>query len=81
MRVEQLMARPVQSCRSEDTLARVRRPPVLDGEDALVGMISLADLAQEAARQRATATQEISESDVGDTLAAISHPLHRELAA
>jgi CBS-domain-containing membrane protein len=61
--------------------ARIRRLPVVDGQGALVGMISLADLAQEAARERAATTQEITEGDVGDTLAAICKPLHRQLAA
>jgi hypothetical protein len=44
-------------------------------------MISLADLAQEAAREQVARRKEITESEVGDTLAAICEPLHRQLAA
>jgi len=61
--------------------ARIRRLPVVDTDDVLVGIISLADLAQEAARERAATTREITESEVGDTLATICEPVHRELAA
>jgi CBS domain-containing protein len=90
LRVSDAMAKQVQTCRPGDTLAdaekkmreaRIRRLPVVDGEDTLVGMISLADLAQEAARERAGTSQEITETEVGDTLAAICEPLHRQLSA
>ena len=63
------MARQVQVCRPSDSLAdaekamretRIRRLPVVDEQDALVGMISLADLAQEAARE---AFRELREND------------------
>jgi CBS-domain-containing membrane protein len=60
---------------------RIRRLPVVDEDGALVGMISLADLAQEAARERTAASKEITETEVGDTLAAISEPQHRQRAA
>jgi CBS-domain-containing membrane protein len=60
---------------------RIRRLPVIDDNGMLVGLISLADLAQEAARESTATKQEINEVEVGDTLAAICRPLHRELAA
>jgi CBS domain-containing protein len=90
LRVSDAMAKQVQTCRPSDSLAdaektmkeaRIRRLPVIGDEDALVGMISLADLAQEAARERAATSQEITETEVGDTLAAICEPLHRQLTA
>lgn len=90
LRVSEAMAKQVQACRPSDSLAkaermmrdaRVRRLPVVDEEDVLVGMISLADLAQEAARKRSAAAPEVTETEVGDTLAAICEPLHRALAA
>jgi len=90
LRVSEAMAKQVQVCRPSDTLAdaekamretRIRRLPVIDEQDALVGMISLADLAQEAARERAATSQDITETEVGDTLAAICAPLHRQLTA
>jgi CBS-domain-containing membrane protein len=61
--------------------ARIRRLPVVDEQDTLVGMISLADLAQEAFRERTATSKEITETEVGDTLAAICEPQHRQLAA
>jgi CBS domain-containing protein len=90
LRVADAMAKHVQVCRPGDSLAdaemamreaRIRRLPVVDTDDVLVGIISLADLAQEAARERAATTREITESEVGDTLATICEPVHRELAA
>jgi len=90
LRVSDAMANQVHTCRPSDSLAdaekvmretRIRRLPVIDDTDALVGMISLADLAQEAARERAAASEEITETEVGDTLAAICEPLHRQLTA
>jgi CBS domain-containing protein len=90
LRVSDAMAKQVQTCSPNDSLAdaektmreaRIRRLPVIGDEGALVGMISLADLAQEAARERAATSQEITETEVGDTLAAICEPLHRQLSA
>lgn len=90
LRVAEAMAKQVTACRASDSLAdaealmrdaRIRRLPVVDADGALVGMISLADLAQEAARRWATETSELTESEISGTLAAICKPLHRELAA
>jgi hypothetical protein len=44
-------------------------------------MISLADLAREAARVNHSPKQEITEMEVGDTLAAICQPSTSQLAA
>jgi hypothetical protein len=44
-------------------------------------MIALADLAREAARQSTAARQEITETEVGDTLAAICEPAVERRAA
>jgi CBS domain-containing protein len=88
--VSEAMAKQVYVCRPGDSLAdaektmreaRIRRLPVVDDKDALVGIISLADLAQEAARERTAKSQEITETEVGDTLATICEPMHRQLAA
>jgi CBS domain-containing protein len=90
LRVSEAMAKQVHVCRPSESLAdaektmreaRIRRLPVVDEQNALVGMISLADLAQEAARERSATSQEITETEVGDTLAAICVPPHREVAA
>lgn len=90
LRVESAMSKSVETCRSSDSLAqaekimrsaRVRRLPVLDEQDSLVGMISLADLAREAASEPPKRKREISESEVGDTLAAICQPPQQSTAA
>jgi CBS-domain-containing membrane protein len=80
MRVKDVMAPRVLACHLGDTLAhaekvmrggQVRRLPVLDGAESLVGMLSLADLAHEAARERSKARKSISAAQVGHALAAI----------
>jgi CBS domain-containing protein len=80
LHVGDAMSKSVQTCRSADTLAqaeqimrsaRIRRLPVLDRQGVLIGMISLADLAREAAREQTRAHREITETEVGDTLARI----------
>jgi CBS-domain-containing membrane protein len=90
IRVSDAMAKRLLTCSPNDSVgaaerkmreARIRRLPVVDKEGTLVGMVSLADLAQEAAREQAARRKEITESEVGDTLAAICEPLHRQLAA
>lgn len=83
LRVSDAMSRQLQTCRPGDAVAdaektmrqaRIRRLPVIDEQGALLGMISLADLAREAARENMFPTQEITETEVGDTLAAICQP-------
>ncbi len=80
LRVEQAMAKQVLTCGPDDTLdhaekvmrgGRVRRLPVVDPSGTLIGLISLADLACEAARESPKRVKDITEMDVGDTLAAI----------
>lgn len=90
LRVSDAMSKSVESCRSSDSLreaekimrrARIRRLPVLDEHDSLVGMIALADMAREAARERTRRSKEITETEVGDTLAAICARPKQSLAA
>ena len=77
------MAKQVLICNAEQDIStveksmrekRVRRVPVVDAQGALVGIIGLADLAREAASERAAADKDVTESEVGDTLAAICEP-------
>lgn len=84
------MSKSVHSLHPSDSLAqaervmrdsRVRRLPVIDHEGGLLGMLSLADLAREAARERTQPRKEINETDVGHTLAAICTTPRRSLAA
>lgn len=80
LHVSDAMASEVRVCRPDDLLdqaekimrdARIRRLPVTDDKGALIGMIALADLAREADRERTRTHKEITETEVGDTLAAI----------
>jgi len=90
LRVSDAMCKKLQICGPRDSLgeaerimreARIRRLPVVDEQGGLIGMITLADLAREAARERTTARQEITETEVGDTLAAICQSAGQRLAA
>lgn len=53
--------------------ARVRRLPVVDAEQQLVGLISLADLARAATRERRRGSKkpEVSDFEIGETMEAI----------
>jgi CBS-domain-containing membrane protein len=90
LRVSDAMSRQLQACRPSDSLAdaertmrqtRIRRLPVLGERGSLVGMISLADLAREAAREGTSPKQEITGTEVGDTLAAICQSAAQQPAA
>ena len=80
---EAMSDQPLYVCQPEDSLAqaeelmrqaRVRRLPVVDSGGALIGVISLADLAREAARQQELSDREITETEVNETLAQICAP-------
>ncbi len=90
MQVCDAMARQLLTCRPGDSLAaaekimreaKIRRLPVIDERGRLLGVIALADLAREAARELGSASQEVTETEVGDTLAAICQPRGQQLAA
>jgi len=86
LRVQQAMTQRILACRPADSLeqaervmqeGQVRRLPVLSAEGQLLGIVSLADLARAAAREGGTSRmigRDISESEVGVTLAAICKP-------
>lgn len=59
---------------AERTMSReqVRRLPVVDADNRLVGMLSLADLALEASREHGRERRDLSDREIGDTLAMIS---------
>ena len=80
LRVADAMTTEVRTCRPADAIftaegamseARVRRLPVVNDNGVLVGMLGLADLAREAARQQCSPHQQITGSEVGITLASI----------
>ena len=74
-------ADPVDRAESLMREARIRRLPVLDATGALVGVITLADIAREAARERSRAAKDVTANEVVDTLAAICEPSAPALAA
>jgi CBS-domain-containing membrane protein len=80
LRVRDAMARQLLACQPQHSLeqaakamrdARVRRLPVVDDQGALIGMLSLADIAREAAAEQSQPHREVTELEVNDTLAAI----------
>jgi CBS domain-containing protein len=86
LRVRDAMSHSLTLCRPADSLAqaarlmretRVRRLPVVRNDGTLVGMVCLADLAREAEREQSLPRRELTPTDVGGTLAAISAPGHR----
>ena len=82
IRVSEVMTTEVSVCEADDDVtaahgtmreSQVRRLPVVDEEGALVGVISLADLANEAYAGRSKAAAK-RQRDVGRTFATISEP-------
>jgi CBS-domain-containing membrane protein len=81
IRVESAMAKNVCSCRMTDSIGtalkvleqnQIHRLPVLDQNDHLIGVLSLADIAREAQREHVGATKEVSDMQVAEALEAIS---------
>jgi CBS domain-containing protein len=77
------MTAPVRTCSADATTseaeyvmreARVRRLPVVDAGGALVGVVSLADLALEAKHERRLSVPALDQIEIGATLAAICSP-------
>lgn len=89
MRVSSAMARNVYACRAEDSVAaaervmrakQVRRLPVVDADDRLIGILSVSDLALEVARENGHKKREVTAKEVSETLAAVSNPRPREIS-
>lgn len=79
--VASAMSREVFSCRPTDALAvalkvmqtnRVHRLPVVDQDDRVVGLLSLADVAREAEREHGANTIEVSDLAIAAAIEAIS---------
>ena len=81
LHVGSAMAREVRSCRPTDTVAeaesmmraaQVRRLPVVDAENHVIGLLSLNDIAREVARERgASGKPAVGCEEVAETLGAI----------
>ncbi|MDH3589485.1 MAG: CBS domain-containing protein [Gammaproteobacteria bacterium] len=81
--VDGAMTHGVKTCRMTDDVhiaeqimssAAIRRLPVVDDSGNLVGIVSLADIAGEAAKQRRLDRPEVTETEIAGTLSAICSP-------
>lgn len=81
--VSEAMSRMVYFCSPDDSIAQaeaqmrekqVRRMPVIDREGRCIGILSLADIAREAERERNRRDKEIVADEIASTVAAICHP-------
>lgn len=81
MTVASAMSKRVCSCRPTDPIHvalkimetnQIRRLPVLDANDRLVGLLSLADLSREAAREHGLRDPQITETALAQALEAIA---------
>jgi CBS domain-containing protein len=88
IRVGDVMSTRIRTCKPADDLAaaeetmreaQVHRLPVVDDGDQLLGVISLADLSREAARQTGSKRREVTPTEIGEMVARIRQP--REIAA
>jgi CBS domain-containing protein len=81
--VSTAMSQRLCSCRATDNVAvalkvmetnQVRRLPVLDADDHLIGMLSLADLGREAVREHGQGRATLTDAVIGEALEAIAKP-------
>ena len=81
--VSTAMSSAVLTCRGDDTIAHaaeimrenhIRRLPVVDEAGQLLGVISLTDIAREAAAERRKRSKKVTDAEVGLTLSAICEP-------
>ena len=77
------MSKVLCSCRETDAIDvalrvmetnQIRRLPVLDADDHVIGLLSLADVGREAAREHVAARREVTDAALGPTLDAIAKP-------
>ncbi len=83
LNVSQAMSRKVHFCYPSDSFShveklmrenKIRRLPVVNKQNSVIGIISLADLAQEAKRESLTDIKEINDKEVNHTFVAICTP-------
>ena len=89
LRVGDVMARNPKTCSPTDSVAaaeakmtgaQVRRLPVVDSGGQLLGVLSLADIAHEFARERGAGKKGVSAAELSDLLAGVCAP-HSPLVA
>ena len=83
LHVAEAMTKDIFACNPGDDLAEaraiiretaVRRLPVIDASGRVIGLLSLADLAREAIRQRSAMNRHITVGEVGLALGAVCQP-------
>lgn len=83
LKVSAAMSQNVISCRRQDQVGvalgilktqQLHRLPVIEGDNELIGLVSLADLAREANREHQKARPEVTDGEVGETIEGISAP-------
>ena len=83
IQVASAMSERVCSCRSTDAIAvalnvlrtnQLHRLPVVDANEHLVGILSLADIAREADREHGQKAANLRDTDVAQAIEAISRP-------
>lgn len=89
--VTSAMSKRVFACRPEDDVAvaeklmrekQVHRLPVVDADAGLVGLISLNDIAREAAREaEMRRPREVSDAEITQVMASVCAPRHRIIEA
>ena len=89
IRVDAAMARPAFTASPADRIEdvevvmrryRVRRVPVVDGEGCLLGVITINDLAREAAAELNRSQPDVADGELVSTLACICQPRHAPAA-
>lgn len=89
--VTSAMSKQVFSCRPEDDIAvaeklmrekQVHRLPVVDAQGRLVGVLSVNDLACEAAQEgQAKKARQVTDAELTQLIASVNAPRHRIIAA
>ncbi len=89
--VTSAMSKAVFSCHPEDDLTsieqlmrekQIHRVPVVDAQGRLAGIISLNDIAREAAREsQMKKPREVSDAEITSTIASVCAPRHRIIEA
>ena len=83
IRIGDVMSTRIRSCKPAEDLtaaeatlrdAQIHRLPVVDDAHQLLGVISLADIALEAAREAGSRRVEVTAAEIGETVAAIRQP-------
>jgi CBS domain-containing protein len=83
VQVWEVMSRGLHACAADDSIAeaerimrseQIRRLPVLDSNDRLIGILSLADIVRASERERTRPRREVAPEEVTSTLGQICQP-------